>query len=200
MNVTPGNKLGYDIQTAEIDDNAITTAKILDANVTLAKLAADAKSGFGLVDSNLNLSTSSQSEVELDSVTLPAGTFATGDIIMIRCICGGNATGNTGGHITVNDGTNTYSSPTNYLNLTLGNANYTEAKFLITEVPNDTSKICGTIVNQRTDGQHIGLATAPGTMVATWITQELTIALRGLADTAGTAYYKWYIFRLKGVA
>jgi hypothetical protein len=66
------NTLGGTIASAQIDDNAITSAKILQSNVTTSKLAASAVTG-----NNIAQSTITQSKLATDSVG-PNQLIATG--------------------------------------------------------------------------------------------------------------------------
>jgi hypothetical protein len=76
------------ITTAMLQSNAVTTAKITDANVTAAKLASDSVTTAKILDANvttakiadLNVTTGKLADSAVTSAKIADGTIATGDI------------------------------------------------------------------------------------------------------------------------
>jgi hypothetical protein len=76
------------ITTAMLQDNAVTTAKITDANVTAAKLASNAVTTAKITDANvttakiadLNITTGKIADSAITSAKIADGTIATADI------------------------------------------------------------------------------------------------------------------------
>jgi hypothetical protein len=66
------------ITTAMLQDNAVTTAKITDANVTAAKLASNAVTTAKITDANVT--TAKIADSAITSAKIADGTIATGDI------------------------------------------------------------------------------------------------------------------------
>ena len=66
------------ITTAMLQDNAVTTAKITDANVTSAKLASNAVTTAKITDANVT--TAKIADSAITSAKIADGTIATGDI------------------------------------------------------------------------------------------------------------------------
>jgi hypothetical protein len=66
------------ITTAMLQSNAVTTAKITDANVTAAKLATDSVTTAKIVDANVT--TAKIADSAITSAKIADGTIATGDI------------------------------------------------------------------------------------------------------------------------
>jgi hypothetical protein len=66
------------ITTAMLQSNAVTTAKITDANVTAAKLAADSVTTAKITDANVT--TAKIADSAITSAKIADGTIATGDI------------------------------------------------------------------------------------------------------------------------
>lgn len=165
---------------------------IKDGGVSAAKLAS------GLVnltkeDSATGLSTTSTSEVELDSVTLPAGTFSANDIIVI--VLRGDKGGGSDpfyNKIRIADGTNTFTSS----QISVADTNLEAfAIAFISPFPSITTKIMFSAWRMANDVISC-ISDSATPMIANWITAELTISLRGIVNTGDTGHCNWAIYKL----
>ncbi len=153
--------------------------------------------GLIVVDSATGLSTASTSEVEVDSVTLPASTFAATDLILIKVFGYKIASGGYGRiKVRINDGTNTHTTSIDAIHDTDKN---TTVEYEISATPNlNTGLVLGKKrINPSDDTWAISNEEA--TMIANWITSEITISLRAFNQTSGTLNLRWVIYQMTSV-
>ncbi|MBI2136571.1 hypothetical protein HYU06_05875 [Candidatus Woesearchaeota archaeon] len=142
--------------------------------------------------------TTSATEVELDTKTVAANDFAVGDkiIVEVHAYDTNVDPGITAAYLScrINDGTNTFtlnssgSSNTKkiwYLRYSFTNPSNYATTLLISSLIS--------YVNTSTGNEDIK------TMIANWITSAFTISLRGRTSTGSdTLYFNWKVYRLRG--
>ncbi len=188
-------------------ERPIASADVNDTNDEIIDRLQDTTSGhdhdgtdskemfFGLKFLFTDLGTTTDRSVtELESTTLPAGTFNVGESIMVEM----EGTDDGGGGeniqmiIRINDGTNTFD--TTAVN-TGANSLPGHITVKIATSPKATNLI--TAETRFTYNDTADEFNDDATMIADWLTAELTISLRGQSATDGTGYYRWRVYRLR---
>ena len=171
------------ITTAMLQSNAVTTAKITDANVTAGKLASDSVTTAKILDSNvttakiadLNVTTGKIADSAVTSAKIADGTIATGDIADSAITSAKIADGT----IVAGDIADGAVTSAKILDDTIVNADINSAAAI------DKTKISGTAITAGDTGTVTSTMIADGTIVNADINASAAIAYSKL-DLAGS--------------
>jgi len=167
--------------------NSIEGSEITDGTIT----ASDLDTAFGkleYVDAGV-VSTTSTSEVELDTTTIAAGNNSTDKYILV--IQWRNESSNSTVKPRINDGTNDHDLMTNgacsggTLIYVIGQNPQTNTKTMVAQLDwQNATTLAGS-------GEQDGSA-----MVADWMTLEHTISIRGNTSASGTLNVDWTLYKM----